>query len=50
MVCDLDLPGYDDALPRTPRDPARLLALSDRWGLESPLERFLAALEVAYSG
>ena len=50
VVCDLDLPVYDDALPRTPRDPARLLALSDRWGLESPLERFLTALEVAYSG
>ena len=50
VVCDLDLPGYDDALPSGPRDPARLLALSDRWGLESPLERFLAALEVAHSG
>jgi 5'-3' exonuclease len=50
LVCDLNLPAYDDALPRTPRDPAQLLALSDRWGLESPLERFLTALEVAHSG
>ncbi len=47
VVRDLPLPALDDALPRTPRDPARLLALSDRWGLESPLERFLQALEVA---
>ena len=50
VVRDLDLPGYDDDLPRAPRDPERLLALSDRWGLASPLERFLAALEVARSG
>ena len=50
VVCDLDLPAYDDALPPVPRDPAGLLALSDRWGLESPLERFLAALEVARAG
>ncbi|MEO6205046.1 MAG: 5'-3' exonuclease H3TH domain-containing protein, partial [Mycobacteriales bacterium] len=50
VVCDLPLPPYDDALPRTPRDPAALLALSDRWGLESSLERFLQAAEVAVSG
>jgi 5'-3' exonuclease len=50
VVRDLPLPELDDALPRTPRDPAAVLALSDRWGLESPLERFLQALEVAHSG
>ena len=50
VVRDLPLPELDDALPRTPRDPAALLALSDRWGLEAPLERFLKALEVAYDG
>ncbi len=50
VVCDLPLPAYDDALPRTPRDPAALLALSDRWGLESSLERFLQATEAALSG
>ena len=50
VVSDLPLPALDDALPRTPRDPAALLALSDRWGLEGPLERFLQALEVAHSG
>ncbi|MCA1710522.1 MAG: flap endonuclease [Actinobacteria bacterium] len=49
VVRDLPVPELDDALPRTPRDPARLLELSDRWGLESPLNRFLAACEVAHS-
>jgi 5'-3' exonuclease len=48
VVCDLPLPELQDALPRTPRDPVRLLELSDRWGLESPLERFLQACETAY--
>jgi len=47
VVCDLPLPALDDLLPHTPRDPVALLALSDRWGLESPLERFLQAVEAA---
>jgi hypothetical protein len=50
VVCDLPVPELDDALPRTPRDPERVVALADRWGLDSALERFLAALEVAQSG
>ena len=50
VVCDLPLPVYDDALPLTPRDPSALLALSDRWGLDSALERFLRALETAHAG
>ena len=50
VVCDLPLPVLDDALPRTPTDPDGLVALSDRWGLDSSLERFLHALEIAYSG
>lgn len=50
VVRDLPLPVLDDVLPRSPGDPARLLALSDRWGLESPLERFLKAVEVAHQG
>lgn len=49
-VRDLPIPELDDALPRTPRDPERLVALSDRWGLDSPLDRLLAACEVAHSG
>ena len=50
VVRDLPVPDLDDALPRAPRDPERLVALSDRWGLDAPLERFLAALEAAASG
>jgi hypothetical protein len=42
VVCDLPVPELDDALPRTPRDPERVVALADRWGLDSALERFLA--------
>lgn len=49
-VRDLPVPELDDALPSTPRDPARLVELSDRWGLDSPLDRLLAAFEVAHSG
>jgi 5'-3' exonuclease len=48
VVTDLPLPELQDALPHQPRDPAALLALSDRWGLESSLERFLQALETAH--
>jgi 5'-3' exonuclease len=47
-VKDLPLGDLDDALPRGPRDPERVLALSDRWGLESSLERWLQACEVAH--
>jgi 5'-3' exonuclease len=49
VVRDLPLPEFDDALPTAPRDPAGLVALSDRWGLDSALDRFLGALEVARS-
>ena len=50
VVCDLPLPAYDDALPHLPKQPADLVALSDRWGLYSTLERFLQALETAHGG
>lgn len=49
-VRDLPIPELDDALPRSPRDPERLITLADRWGLDSPLDRLLNALEVAHSG
>lgn len=49
-VRDLPLPVLDDALPGTPRAPARLVALSDRWGLDSALNRLLAALREAATG
>jgi 5'-3' exonuclease len=48
VVTDLPIPELQDALPHVPRDPVKLLELSDRWGLESPLERFLQALEAAH--
>jgi 5'-3' exonuclease len=48
-VSDLPVPELDDALPRAPRDPQRLVALADIWGLDSPLDRLLQALEVAHS-
>jgi 5'-3' exonuclease len=41
---DVPLPPYDDALPATPRDPEMLVELSERWRLDSPLNRLLAAL------
>jgi len=49
VVCDLQMPVLPDELPRAPKDPVALLALSDRWGLESPLERMLQALEAAHA-
>jgi 5'-3' exonuclease len=41
---DVPLPPYDDGLPRTPRDPEAVVALSDRWGLDSSINRVLTAL------
>ncbi len=46
---DAPLPSYDDAIPRLPRDPDRLVELSQRWGLDSPLNRVLAAFEAVHS-
>ena len=40
---DVVMPAYDDRIPPAPRDPERLLELSQRWGLDSPLNRVLAA-------
>ena len=34
-------PGPRRRAPPLPRDPERLVALSDRWGLDSPLDRLL---------
>jgi 5'-3' exonuclease len=45
VVCDLPVPDdLDDGLPDRPRDPTALVALSERWGLDSPLNRLLTAL------
>lgn len=50
VVRDLPLPRYDDAVPLEPRDPAALVGLSERWGLESPLNRLLNALRSTVDG
>ena len=47
-VRDLPIPPLEDALPAQPREPARLVELSDRWGLDSPLSRLLGAMEAAW--
>lgn len=49
VATDVGLPDVDDRVPPAPRDPARLVELADRWGLDGPLERLLAALEVVAS-
>ena len=41
---DAPVDSVDDALPREPRDPDRLAALSERWGLGSSVDRVLTAL------
>jgi 5'-3' exonuclease len=41
---DLPVPSLDTRLPRKPRDPEMLVALSDRWNLDGPLNRVLSAL------
>jgi 5'-3' exonuclease len=45
---DVPVPPLDDTLPLDPADPEELLDLSARWGLEAPLNRLLAALQVAH--
>ena len=42
---DCPLPDYDDTLPREPAHPADLVALAERWNLDSPLNRLLTALK-----
>jgi 5'-3' exonuclease len=46
---DAPLPPYDDAIPRVARDPERLVELSQRWGLDSPLNRVLTAFEAVHA-
>ncbi|EST39670.1 5'-3' exonuclease [Streptomycetaceae bacterium MP113-05] len=42
---DIPLPPFDAALPDEPHDAAALLALDERWGLRSSLNRVLYALQ-----
>ncbi|MEU6414886.1 5'-3' exonuclease [Microbispora sp. NPDC046933] len=41
---DVPVPDVDITLPAAPRDPERLVALSEKYGLDSPLNRLLSAL------
>ena len=41
---DIDLGTPDLTLPLTPADPGRLVELSERWNLESPIARLVEAL------
>jgi 5'-3' exonuclease len=41
---DIDLDRADLSLPRTPRDPERLLELARRYNLEGPVQRLVEAL------
>ncbi len=50
VAFDVPIPHQQDKLPASPRDPAALVELSRRWGLDSPLNRLLAALSAANSG
>lgn len=44
VVRDVPLPDIDLRVPATPADPDRLLALADRWGLQTPLARLVDLL------
>lgn len=41
---EITLPPVDSTLADAPADPAALVALAQRWGLESPLERLSVAM------
>ncbi len=47
VVRDVPLTPHDDRLPAVPRDPETLVGLSDRWALDSALNRLLAAVSAA---
>jgi 5'-3' exonuclease len=42
---DVPVPDVELARPAKPADPGRLVALADRYGLDSPLNRLLSALD-----
>jgi 5'-3' exonuclease len=46
VVTDIPLPSFDARVPRTPRAPARLVELTDRWNLDGPVNRLLGAVDV----
>lgn len=44
---DVDITELDDGLPATVAQPARLVRLSDEYGLASPINRLLGALSIS---
>jgi 5'-3' exonuclease len=46
---DCDVPTFDDRLPVGPADPERLVELVDRWGVESSVNRLLAAIKQVHA-
>jgi 5'-3' exonuclease len=44
---DVPVPAFDPVLPSAPRDPDRLLALAETWGLASPVKRLVDACSAA---
>jgi 5'-3' exonuclease len=44
VALDVKLPGFDPAMPRSPRDPDALLALAERWNLAGSARRLVDAL------
>ncbi len=48
VAADVPLPSYDEGIPASPRDPDRLVELSQRWGLDSPLNRVLSAFTAVH--
>ncbi len=44
VACEIELGDPDLALPRTPREPDALVALAERWGLDSPTARLVETL------
>jgi 5'-3' exonuclease len=44
VVADVDVPMIDATLPESPKDPERVEALADEWGVASALKRFHEAI------
>ncbi|GIE86842.1 5'-3' exonuclease [Actinoplanes regularis] len=44
VALDVELPAFDAALPKAPRDPDALLALAQRWNLAGSARRLVDAL------
>jgi 5'-3' exonuclease len=50
VACDVPIPAYDDRLAAAPAQPEQLVALSERWGLDGPLNRVLTAFAAQAPG